>query len=86
MNKVQRSNDRDLENHGINNRLHACVMAINVSHHCEEVTQSAESLNSASKELMKINKTIVNLLTVGLPNPANSEGRFIGKENYMKMF
>ena len=33
---------------------------------------------------MKMNNTIVNLLNVGLPNPANSEGTFIGNKNYMK--
>ena len=84
LNKLKRSSDRDLENNGIKNCLDACVMAINVSQHCEEVTQIGESLNSTSKELMKLNNTIVNLLIVGLPNLANSKGRFIGNENYMK--
>ena len=31
-----------------------------------------------------MNNTIVNLLNVGLPNLANSEGIFIGNEMYMK--
>ena len=85
LNKLKRSSDRDLADHGINNSLDACVMAINVSHHCKEVPQIVESLNFASKELMKMNNTIVNFLAIGLPNPVNSKGRFIGNENYMKM-
>ena len=59
-------------------------MAIDVSHHCEQVMEMAESLNSTSKDLMKMNNTIPNLLTVGLPNPSYSNEKFIGKEDYMK--
>ena len=72
LHKVKRSSDRDLENHVIKNYLDACVMAINISHHCEEVMRIVEFLNSTSRELMKMNNTILNLLTVGLPNLANS--------------
>ena len=44
-----------------------------------------EAMKSASKELMKMNHMIIELLNVGLPNLANSEGRFIGKEDYMNL-
>ena len=81
LNKVKRSSDRDLTNHGINNRLDASIMAIEVCHHCQQVTKMAEALKSASKDLMKMNNIILNLLTIGLPNPSNLDGRFIGKEN-----
>ena len=43
-----------------------------------------EPLKSTSKDLMKMNHIILNLLNVGLPNPANLEGTFIGNKNYMK--
>ena len=84
LNKVWRSSDKDLESHGINNCLDASIMAIEVFYHCQQVTKMFEALNSASKELMKMNNIILNLLTIGSPNLANSNSRFIGKENYMK--
>ena len=79
VNKVKRSSDRDLAKHGINKCSNACVMAIDVSHHCQQVTKMVESLNSASKDLMKMNNTILNLLTIGLLNPTSSNNRFIRK-------
>jgi len=84
LNKVNRSSDRDLANHGINNYLDASVMTIEVCHNCEQVMKIVEALKSTSKDLMKMNNIILDLLTIGLQNLANSDGKFIGKENYMK--
>lgn len=79
MNKVKTSSDSDLAKHGINNRLDASVMTIDVGQHCQQVMEIGEALKSASKELKKMNDIILNLLKSGLPNPVDSDSRFIGK-------
>lgn len=43
-----------------------------------------EALQSASKDLMKMNHRILDLVNAGLPNPVDSHEKFIGKEDYMK--
>ena len=44
-----------------------------------------EGMKSTSKELMKMNHSIIQLLNVGLPNPVDSDNKFIGKEDYMNL-
>ena len=44
-----------------------------------------EGMKSTSKELMKMNHGIIQLLNVGLPNPADSNNKFIGKEDYLNL-
>ena len=39
----------------------------------------------SSKELMKTNHGIIQLLNVGLQNPADSNSKFIGKEDYLNL-
>lgn len=84
MNKVQRSSDKDLENQAINNHCDASVMTFDVCHNCDQLMEIDEALKFASRDLMKINHSILNLLNVGLPNIANSNKKFIGNEDYMK--
>ena len=59
-------------------------MSFAFCHNCEQVIEIDEALKFASKDLMKMNHNILNLLNVGLPNLANSDDKFIGKEHYMK--
>ena len=59
-------------------------MTFVVCHNYEQVMEMDEALKSASKDLMKMNHNILNLLNVGLPNPTNLDDRFIGKDDYMK--
>ena len=84
MNKVQRSSDKDLANHRIKKCLDSFVMTFVVCHNCEQVMEIDEALKSTSRDLMKMNHIILNLLNVRLPNPTNSDDRFIGKEDYKK--
>lgn len=59
-------------------------MALFVYQNSEKLMEIDEAMKSASKDLMKMNHNILHLLNVGLPNPADSKGKFIGKEDYMK--
>ena len=85
MHKVQRSSDRELENQGINNHYNASVIALGVCQNHEKIMELDEAMKYAYKELMKMNHGILQLLNVGLPNPTDSDNKFIGKEDYMNL-
>ena len=59
-------------------------MTFVVCHDCDQLMKIDEPLKFASRDLMNMNHNILNLLNVGLPNLANSDGRFIRKEDYIK--
>ena len=44
-----------------------------------------EAMKCTSRELMKMNHGILQILNVGLPNLADSDKKFIGKEDYMNL-
>ena len=64
LNKLWRSSDKDLANHGIKNRLYASVMTFVVCHNCEQVMEIDGAFKFASKDLMKMNHNILNLLNI----------------------
>ena len=51
----------------------------------DQIKKLDEAMKSASKELMKMNHGIIQLLNVGLPNPADSNRKFIRKEDYLNL-
>ena len=85
MHKVKRSSDRKLEKQGINNHCNAFVIALGVCQNHEKIMELDEAMKSASKEFMKMNHGILQLLNVVLPNPADSGNKFIEKEDYMNL-
>ena len=85
MHKVQRSSDRELTKQGINNYYNASVIALGVCRNHDQMKELDEGMKSTSKELMKMNHGIVQLLNVGLPNLADSNKKFIRKEDYMNL-
>ena len=85
MHKVHRSSDRELEMHGINNRCNASIIALGVCQNHDQMKELDEGMKSTSKELMKMNHGILQLLNVGLPNLADSNRKFIGKEDYINL-
>ena len=79
MHKVRISNDKELAKQGIKNYYNASVIALVGCQNYKKMMEIDEAMKSASKELMKMNHGILQLLNVGLPNLADSSGKFIGK-------
>ena len=75
----------ELEKQGINNCCNSSVISLGVCQNNEKIMEIDEAIKYASKELMKMNHRIIELLNVGLPNLADLGRKFIAKDNYMKV-